>query len=299
MPQVEFQRVYQNRLIAEQQAASGNLPPAAQELLKRQALNSLVLNRVVSQYVHDSGFRISAARVIEHVQELPVFQVGGQFSKAAYDATLASQGISPTAFEREQRDNLAIRQLQEGLSESGFFTTREYRRLIALDLQRRDVAYAILDPQVLGADIKISDAEVQVYYAANTAQFQTTESADLDYLEVNLADMARNYQPDEAALRAAYDADPTRFRAAEERHARHILITTEKTGTMLRPKRWPRISRVSYARAQISASWQPSTRAIQVLLPRAVIWALPDAELLWGRLRTLSGRSSPVKHQPR
>ncbi len=228
IPQVEFQRVYQNRLIAEQQASGGNVSPAAQEQLKRQTLDGMVLNRVVTQYVHDGGFRISPAQVIEQVQSLPIFQVGGQFSKAAYDATLASQGISPTAFEREQQDTLAIRQLQDGLGESAFFTPQEYRRMIALDLQRRDVAYAILDPQALGAGIKISDEEVQAYYAANGSQFQTPESVDLEYLEVDLANMARNYVPDEAALRAAYEADPTRFRSAEERHARHILITPGK-----------------------------------------------------------------------
>ena len=228
IPNVDFQRVYQNRLVAEQQAAGGQLPAGADELAKKQALDNLVMNRVVSQFIHDAGFRASPSQVVRHIQAEPVFQVDGKFSKAAYDATLASQGINPAAYERDQQNNLAITQMQDGLRDSAFVTSREYRRMIALDQQRRVVAYAVLDPRTLGADIKISDEEVQAYYAANGSQFQTPESADLEYVEVNLADMGRGYVPDEAALHAAYDADPTRFKAAEERHARHILITVTK-----------------------------------------------------------------------
>ena len=77
-----------------------------------------------------------------------------------------------------------------------------------------------------GAAITPTDVEIQAYYATNSAEFQSEETVDLDYLEVSLADAARDYVPDEAALRKAYDEDPTRFRSAEERQARHILIST-------------------------------------------------------------------------
>ncbi len=227
IPSVDFQRVYQNQLVTEQQAAGGQLPPEAEEQLKRQALDGLVLNRAVTQYVRDAGFRVGASRVVDYVRSLPVFQVGGQFSKPAYDATLASQGITPTAFEKEQQALLAVRQLQEGIVESSFFTPAEFRRLIALDQERRDVAYVLLDPRNLGAGILVSDADVQSYYAVNASQFQSPESATIEYVEVALDDMARDYTPDEDALLKAYESDPTRFRTQEQRRARHILIAVD------------------------------------------------------------------------
>ena len=231
IPTADFQRVFQNRLVAEQQAAQGELPKAAEEQLKRQVLDGLVLNRAVNQYVRDLGFRVSSAKVIDSIRTMPVFQVGGAFSKQAYDAALVSQGMTPTAFEREQQSNLAVRQLQEGLVESSFFTPAEFRRVIELDQERRDVAYVLFDPRVLGAAIDVSDADVQSYYAANGSQFQSPESAKLEYVEVALPDLARDYTPDEDALRKAYDADPTRFRSAEERRARHILIAIDANRT--------------------------------------------------------------------
>jgi len=231
IPSVDFQRVYQNQLVAEQQAAGGQLPPEAEEQLKRQTLDGLVLNRAVTQYVRDAGFRVGAGQVVEYVRSMPVFQVGGQFSKPAYDATLASQGVTPLAFEREQQALLAVRQLQDGLVESSFFTPTEFRRLIALDQERRDVAYVLFDPRAMGAAIDVTDADVQAYFAANASQFQSAESATVEYVEVALQDMARDYTPDEDALRKAYDADPTRFRTEEERRARHILIAVDDTRT--------------------------------------------------------------------
>lgn len=225
IPLVEFQRVLQDRMVARQQETRSALSPEVEEQLKRETLDGLVLNRAVIQFVRDAGFRVSSQRVADHIRTLPNFQVGGQFSKPAYDAALAANAVPAALFESEQRSLLEVNQLQDGIAGSSFFTPGEFRRIIALDQQRRDLDYVLLDPKVLGAGITPTEAEIQAWYATNAAEFQTAETVDLDYLEISLADTARDYVPDEAALRKAYDEDPTRFRSAEERQARHILIS--------------------------------------------------------------------------
>ncbi len=231
IPSVDFQRVYQNQLVAEQQAAVGNCRQRrrSKSSARRSTASCSIAPSPSTSVTPASGS--APPRSIDYVRSLPVFQVGGQFSKPAYDATLASQGITPTAFEKEQQALLAVRQLQEGLIESSFFTPTEFRRLIALDQERRDVAYVLFDPRVLGAGIIVSDTDVQAYYAANASQFQSPESATIEYLEVVLQDMAKDYTPDEEALRKAYESDPTRFRTEEERRARHILIAVDESRT--------------------------------------------------------------------
>lgn len=225
IPSVEFQRRYQDQLLAEQQAAKGQLTPEAEENLKKKTLDSLVLNRLVTQFVNEEGYRVGNQRVADYIRSLPVFQVAGQFSKPAYDAMLAAQGLSPDAFESDQRSFLTVRQIQDGLTDSSFFTPAEFRRLIALDQERRDVTYVLFDAVALGADLPVTDAEIEAYYAANSTQFMSPETVDLEYVEVALGDLDNDYEPDEAALRQAYEADPSRFKSAEERQARHILIT--------------------------------------------------------------------------
>ena len=226
IPVVEFQRVLQDRMVERQQQTRSQLSPEVEKQLKQATLDGLVLNRAVTQFVREAGFRVSAERVAEHIRSLPNFQVGGQFSKPAYDAALAANGLAAAAFESEQRSLLEVNQLQNGIAGSVFFTPAEFRRIIALDQQRRELEYVLFDPKVLGAAITPADVEIQAYYATNSAEFQSEETVDLDYLEISLADAEHNYVPDEAALRKAYDEDPARFRSAEERHARHILITS-------------------------------------------------------------------------
>ena len=61
----------------------------------------------------------------------------------------------------------------------------------------------------------------------NKAAYQTTETVDLEYVELALEDIANAIDVSEEALRKAYDEEQERFRTAEERHARHILVAVE------------------------------------------------------------------------
>ena len=105
-------------------------------------------------------------------------------------AALASQGVSPAAFEEERRAALQIEQLQNGLLDSSFFTPAEYRRFVLLEGERRRAAFAVLDPQQIAADVTASDDEIKAYYDAHPDQFESQESVALDYVEAKLTDIA-------------------------------------------------------------------------------------------------------------
>jgi peptidyl-prolyl cis-trans isomerase D len=221
---VEFDRVFRSQLLAQQQSLRGELPAGAEDQLKRNVLDSLVLTRAITQYAESAGYRVGDDRVAEHIRQLPVFQVGGKFSRPAYEGALATQGIAPATFETEQRQLLAVSQLQDGLAASAFYTPAEFRRLLTLEGERRRVAYVLIDTARLAGASSVSEDDIQAFYSTNSAQFQRPESVTLEYIEIRLADMAPGYEPAESELREAYDADPTRFRSAEERRARHILV---------------------------------------------------------------------------
>ncbi len=57
----------------------------------------------------------------------------------------------------------------------------------------------------------------------------TTERVKVKYLELEAARLELGTEPDEAALRALYDAESGRFTTEEERHARHILVMFKGT----------------------------------------------------------------------
>lgn len=224
IPLTDFRQVAQRQLLAQEEQRRGELTTAERQLVEREVLEGLVRNRVVSQYIRDIGYRVSDARVAEHIRGLSVFQVGGEFSSDGYRAALASQGVSPTVFEEERRTAMQIEELQNGLLESSFFTPAEFRRFVVLEGERRRAVFALLDPAGKQPGLEIAEADIRAYYEANPGRFETEESVALDYIEARLADLPLTAKINDEELRAVYDAEPERFRSAEQRRARHILI---------------------------------------------------------------------------
>lgn len=226
IPVNEYRQVYQNQLVAQQEQFGGELPGFFLEQLQREVLEGLVINRVIRQHVRDAGFRVSDQRVAEEIRSLPALQVGGEFSSQTYIALLAQQGLSPTRFEEEQREALAVQQLTNGVVGSSFFTPSEFRRYLLLEGEQREVSVVVFDPRELArsVDVSVPDEEVEAFYAENRDRFVTEESVRLQYIELSLDALAAGREVSEEDLRAAYEAERSRFTREEERRARHILV---------------------------------------------------------------------------
>ena len=121
-----------------------------------------------------------------------------------------------------------MRDLQEGIVESTFLTPAEFRRYIELYNQRREIGYALFAVDAFLGRVTIDDAAISAHYESNQARYQTTETVDLEYVELSLADIAATVDVTDDALRKAYDEERDRFQTTEERHARHILIAIDK-----------------------------------------------------------------------
>jgi peptidyl-prolyl cis-trans isomerase D len=227
IPIADFRQVAQQQLLEQEQLTRAEMTPEARQQVERNVLEGMVRNRVVAQYVRDAGYRVGDLRVAEHIRGLPAFQVGGKFSNDGYMAALASQGVTPGAFEEERRAALQIEELQNGLLESSFFTPAEFRRFVVLEGERRQAAFAVLDTQRVVSSLTVAEEDIKKYYDAHPEKFESEESVALDYVEVTVADVPPASEPTDADLRAAYEASPDRFRTDEQRRARHILVAVD------------------------------------------------------------------------
>jgi len=222
-----YQRAVQNRLASQQEALQGDLPEFLQQQIQRNVLEGLVRNKVVTQYVRDTGFRIDDQSLSNAISSQPVFQLDGVFSQESYVAVLASQGLSPEFYEFEQRGQLQVRQLEDAIVSSSFFTPREYRHYIELLAEKREATIVLLDPADLVDEIEVADDDLQVYYDANADEFRTQQSVTLDYVEIRLDDIANQASVDEQDVRDYYDANMDRYGSEEQRHGQHILIALD------------------------------------------------------------------------
>jgi len=227
IPILNYQRLVQNELVRQQEAFQGEFPEVLQEQLQRNVLENMIRNKVLTQYVRDSGYRVDAERVKSFIRSQPVFQVGGEYSYASYLAVLSSQGLTPEQFERDQQAALEVGQLDNGIVASAFYTPTEYRRYISLLAEQRDAAYVSFDPATFVGEIEVSEESLRSYYDNNPEEFKTEESVSLEYIEIRLDEISQTVVIDESAIEEYYETNADRYRTQEQRLARHILITVD------------------------------------------------------------------------
>ena len=220
----DFDRELQNRQNQYQQLYRAELSEDMRREMRLAVIEDMVREAALKQRVVEQGYRASNQRVTDSILAVAAFQVDGQFNLDVYRGLLANQGLTPAAFEALQRESLEVGDLQSGVADSTFLTPAEFRRYIELYNQRREVAYALFDTMAFAANLAIDDTAIAARYDANQVSYQTTETVDLEYVELALADIAATVELSEEELRAAYEEERERFETAEERRARHILL---------------------------------------------------------------------------
>jgi len=220
----DFDRELQNRQNQYQQLYRTELSEDMRRQMRLAVIEDMVREAALKQRVTEQGYRASNQRVTDSILAVAAFQIDGQFNLDVYRGLLANQGLTPAAFEALQRESLEVADLQSGIADSTFLTPAEFRRYIELYNQRREVAYALFDTMAFAANLTIDDAAIAARYDANQVSYQTSETVDLEYVELALADIAATVELSEEELRAAYEEERERFQTAEERRARHILL---------------------------------------------------------------------------
>jgi peptidyl-prolyl cis-trans isomerase D len=225
--EVNLERVrqaYQEQLVQLNRIYPDEVPADVKKATQDRVVEQFVNTALLDQRVKELGYVVSDKDVVESIAQYPGFQVAGQFNKDAYYSLLAAQGYTPERFEAEQRQLLKVRALESGLFVSSFATPAEVAREAALKGEQRELAVAIVPLARYLATAKPDEAAVKAYYEAHRDGFKTPDTVHLSYVALRVADAAREVAVDDAALKAYYDTVKERYIEAEQRHARHILI---------------------------------------------------------------------------
>lgn len=213
------------------QQLGADVPDALEAQVRDDVIEDFVRQRLLLQRVREEGYRISDEELIRSIREMPVFQVGGQFSMDSYRAMLANVGLTPSGFEAEQRQVLEIGQLQEGILRSAFTTVDELERRVRLDREQREVEWVRLPVSNYTADVDIGEEEVVAAYESAPDRYQSTETVDVEYLELDLDRIAQEVEVGDEEIRQNYEErvarEPDLFQTPEQRRARHILVAID------------------------------------------------------------------------
>ena len=227
----EFQEEFSNKLAEFQDLLGDEVPEVLEQTIKESAGEDLIIRVLLLDYLSNNGYRVSPEYVAELIRTNESFQLGGVFIRENYEAILASQGVSVDQFENDLRLQLEINQLRRGLIETAFMTNAEFTQFIELQMQERSGQMLIIDSSRFKDQVNVDPSEVNDYYQNNIDLFQSDEELDVEYLEINIEDVAQQVQFSGDEIRDYYENNLDRFVTNEERKSSHILVAIDEDTT--------------------------------------------------------------------
>ena len=199
------------------------------EAVRYNSLRRLVDERLLALASQKDRLLTSDARLARQLQQDPVVaslrKPDGTLDMSQYRQLLSTQGMTPEMFESGLRAELSRRQVLQGVRASGFVSPSVSKAMGDAYFERREIQWLRLSPRDFESRVQVSDADVAEFYNANKNMFQSTEQADVEYLELDLDAVARSITLAEADLKAYYEQNQARLAGGEQRRASHILLT--------------------------------------------------------------------------
>lgn len=243
----EYVRALRNQLNAYQQQTGQAISMAqAQTMGLPQAVQAqLIAAAALEEQARRIGVAVGDEQVRQNILEAPAFRgPTGSFDRAAYADVLRRENLSEAEFEREVRTDEARLLIQRAVT-GGVAAPK-----VAVDttarwiLERRDVAWRELTPDMLPTPIAEPDeATLRAWHSANADRFTAPELRKITYVWLTPEMLAPQVQLDEAALRAAYDANIDEYQRPERRLVSRLVF--------------PSAEEAQAAKAQIDAGTAP------------------------------------------
>ena len=195
-------------------------------------LDRMVREQVLVVATQKLHLTASDARLARELQQNPTIAslrtADGKLDMERYRQLVASQGMTPDMFEAQVRNDLSTRQVMQGLQNSALASTAQTNAALNAYFQRRDIQIQRFTPDEFLGKVQVSEDDVKTFYQNNGKRFQSAESADVEYLVLDLDAVRQAVTVNEADLKTYYEQNVQKTATQEERRASHILINAAK-----------------------------------------------------------------------
>jgi peptidyl-prolyl cis-trans isomerase D len=196
-------------------------------------LERMVRDRVLVVAVEKSHLVTSDARLARELQGDPniaaLRRPDGTLDMDRYRQLVGSQGMTPEMFESRVRTDISIRQVVDGLRVSGLASAAVADVALNAFLEKREIQVARFNTADFASRVQPTDADIEAYYKDNNTQFQAPESANVEYLVLDMDAVKKGITVNDADLKTYYEQNAARLAGKEERRASHILISAPKS----------------------------------------------------------------------
>ena len=183
------------------------------EQVREAAVQRLVLMAEATRL----GITVSDIDVEQQIRAIPLFQQGGQFNPEVYrqfvQGFLRGQlGVTERFFLEHVRQELIVRQLLAMVSDTVVVPLKDGERAFGLLNDRFFVEYAVVAPQLVDKDTKVTDADIEAQFKKDPAHYTVPEKVVVDYVFFDSAAYATNLPVlADADMRDYYDEHASDF----------------------------------------------------------------------------------------
>lgn len=195
-------------------------------------LERLVRDRVLMEAVQSNHVVTTDLKLAQELQQNPAIAAlrnpDGSLDMARYKQLAASVGLTPEGLEAQVRADLSKRQLETGILSTGIAPANLTKGVMQALFEKREVQLVRFAPSTYAPKVSLTDAEIEAYYQQNHSKFQTAESANIEYVVLDLDAVKKTIVLNEADLKTYYEQNLARLSGDEQRRASHILINAPK-----------------------------------------------------------------------
>ncbi|HEV6968251.1 peptidylprolyl isomerase [Roseateles sp.] len=198
--------------------------------MKHKALEGLVTERTLQAAADHQHFTPSPEAVNARFWNDPQFAFLRNPDGTVNKALLAAQGMTPSVFLERLRQDYALRQVTAPVETAPVVGNSAPKLAFDALLQQREVQLQRFELKDYAAKINPSDADLEAFYKepANAAKFQLPESAQIQYLVLDVEALKKDVKFTEDDLQTYYKENASRYGVPEERRASHILIKADR-----------------------------------------------------------------------
>jgi peptidyl-prolyl cis-trans isomerase D len=194
-----------------------------------QMVEQMVTERAMAMEAERLGLQVTDAEMADAIRQMvpSLFPDGKFVGKEAYAGMLAQQNMTIDQFESDLRRQVAITRLRDIALEGIVVTQAEIEAAFRKKNEKIKVEFVRLTADKYKAESQPSEQEIEAFFNANTSRYTAAEKKNLTLLIADQAKMEAVANPTDADLQRLYSQNQEAFRTPERVKARHILLKTQ------------------------------------------------------------------------
>jgi len=225
--QREFALHYQRALERYRELLKGSLTPELEKTLNLRGtlLEELIQKRLLLQEARKLGLAASDQDLMTAIAQVPDFQVNGRFNKERYLQLLRANGLNPSQFEEEQREQLTIQRLYSILLDAVHVTEAEVRDRYRFNQEKINLDFIRLPLSKYLPEVKLTEDEIKNFYERQKDALKEPLKVQVEYLSYPFDRFSSAAQVTDKEIEDYYQANrETKFHKPKEVKVRYILV---------------------------------------------------------------------------